>query len=126
MKTYHGSCHCGVVRFEAELDLTAVGQCNCSICTKKGQLSIRVADEGFRLISGKDDLRLYQFNTEEAEHYFCKHCGIHAFNRPRADPSLYNVNVRCLDDFDLAAGKPKIRKFDGKNWEEAIKKAKFA
>lgn len=126
MKTYHGSCHCGAVRFEAELDLSAVGNCNRSICTKKGRVSIRTPEERFRLLAGEDALQLYQFNTKAAHHYFCRNRGIHAFNRPRADPSLYNVNVRCLDDYDLEAGQPEVRKFDGRNWEEAIKQAKFA
>ena len=125
MKTYHGSCHCGAVRFEARIDLTAVTECNCSICSKKGVLLHRVPAENFRLIAGGDYLQLYQFNTERALHYFCSTCGIHPYHRPRASPSVYNINVRCLDDFDLETAQFEVHKFDGKHWEEAMESAEI-
>jgi hypothetical protein len=43
LETYHGGCHCGRVRFRIRADLGTIGECNCSICTKKGILHLPVA-----------------------------------------------------------------------------------
>ena len=40
LETYHGGCHCGRVRFRIRADLRTIGECNCSICTKKGILHL--------------------------------------------------------------------------------------
>lgn len=118
MKTLQGGCHCGRVRFKVTADLDRVTSCNCSICSKKGFLHLIVPPEQFELLSGKDDLTTYTFNTGVAQHTFCKHCGIHAFYVPRSDPDKIDVNVRCIDDVDLSA--LTIKTFDGRNWEEAM------
>lgn len=120
MKRYHGSCHCGKVRFTVETRLDKVVSCNCSICTKKGVLHHRVAPTQFKLLAGYDSLSLYQFDTKEASHYFCAECGIHPFSNPRAAPEMVSINVRCLDDFDLAQESYEVIEFDGRNWEEAV------
>jgi hypothetical protein len=124
MKTYKGSCHCGRVQFEVVTDLDQAVECNCSICTKKGVLHHRVAPEQFTLLSGSDALTLYQFDSKIAKHWFCKYCGIHPFSNPRAAPAMYSINVRCLDDVDLEKMNLEIKRFDGRNWEEAIKSFK--
>ena len=118
MKTMQGGCHCGRGRFRVTADLDCVTVCNCSICTKKGFLHLIVPPEQFELVSGKDDLATYTFNTGAAKHTFCKHCGIHAFYVPRSDPDKIDVNARCIDDIDLAA--LSLKYFDGKNWEQAM------
>ena len=120
MKTYHGSCHCGLVKFSVNTILDKVVSCNCSICSKKGVLHHRVSPEQFTLIEGAEHLALYQFDTKEAKHYFCSVCGIHPFSNPRAAPDMYSINVRCLDDYDLAAGSHEVVEFDGRNWEQAV------
>jgi hypothetical protein len=113
-----GGCHCGRVRFRVAASLDRITECNCSICGKKGFLHLIVPPEQFELLSGKDELATYEFNTGTAKHIFCKHCGIHPFYVPRSDPDKIDVNVRCLDDVDLATIVPKL--FDGKHWEAAI------
>jgi hypothetical protein len=120
MPRYTGSCHCGRVRFEIDAVVDRITECNCSICSKKGILHLRVAPENFRLLSGHDHIGTYQFGTKVAKHHFCPVCGIHTFTRPRAAPDLYTVNVRCLDGFDLASVSDRIVGFDGQNWEAAV------
>lgn len=121
MKTYYGSCHCRRIKFTANTTIGKVVSCNCSICTKKGVLHHRVMPKQFSIIEGKEFLYLYKFDTKEANHYFCKTCGIQPFSNPRAAPNMYSIKVRCLDDFDLETEPYEIVKFDGRNWEEAVK-----
>jgi len=118
MKTMQGGCHCGRVRFRVTADLDKVTVCNCSICTKKGFLHLIVPPEQFELLSGKNNLATYQFNTGVAKHTFCKTCGIHPFYVPRSDPDKIDVNARCIDDVDLDG--LTVNFFDGKNWEQAM------
>ena len=120
MTFYHGSCHCGRVKFSVTTTLDKVVVCNCSICTKKGVLYHRVAPENFKLLAGEEFLTLYQFDTKEARHYFCKECGIHPFSNPRAAPDHYSINVRCLDDVDLSSVTYEVVQFDGRHWEDAV------
>jgi hypothetical protein len=58
MKTYSGSCHCGAVRFQAELDLAeGTFKCNCTSCTKARSRLIPTPATRFRLIEGEDTPR---------------------------------------------------------------------
>ncbi|HYM04209.1 MAG TPA: GFA family protein [Stellaceae bacterium] len=120
LETFEGGCHCGRVRFRVTGDLAEILDCNCSICTKKGFLHLIVPPDRFEVLSGANELATYQFNTNTAKHWFCRHCGIHAFYVPRSDPDKIDVNARCLDGVDLS--KLRAVPFDGKNWEAAAER----
>jgi hypothetical protein len=101
LKTYHGSCHCGAVKFEADLDLTqSTYRCNCSICRRTRFWPAVARESGFRLLSGTDDLTQYLFNTRKNQHYFCRHCGVRAFGIGTETPigKMYGINLGCLTD----------------------------
>ena len=100
-QTYQGSCHCGAVRFEVDLELDHVRICDCSICRKRGALNYRVEDDDMRILTPLEKMTLYQWHTKTAKDYFCPECGILPFRRPRTAPDLWTVNVRCLDGVDL-------------------------
>jgi hypothetical protein len=113
---YEGSCHCGAVRFEVEAPATIVcKECNCSICTKSGNLHLIVPKTRFELVAGEDQLRVYSFNTGVAKHYFCRTCGVKPFYIPRSNPDGVDVNARCLD---TKPEKMVVEPFDGQNWED--------
>lgn len=99
LKTYQGSCHCGVVRFEADLDLTQSSyRCNCSICRRTRFWPAVAREGGFRLVSGESDLVEYLFNTRKNQHFFCRHCGVRAFGvgNDSSVGKMYGVNLGCL------------------------------
>lgn len=121
LETREGGCHCGRVRFRAQVDLDLLSQCSCTICTKKGILHLPVQPDDFQLISGKDALTVYTFGTGVAQHAFCTHCGMHGFYIPRSQPDRISVNARCLDGIDGPSLKP-TRFFDGRHWEDAQRK----
>lgn len=102
-QTYRGSCHCGRVKFEVDADLDHVRVCDCSICRRRGALNHRVQPDCFRPLTPLEDLALYTFHTHTARDYFCPTCGIQPFRRPRTDPGVWTINVRCLEDVDLDA-----------------------
>ena len=118
---HKGGCHCGQVKYEVEApESLEVTECNCSICSKSGYLHLIVEKSQFKLLSGGESLSTYTFDTHEAKHLFCKHCGIKSFYIPRSHPDGVSVNVRCLDDSTIQS--MNIRQFDGKNWEDNIDK----
>lgn len=118
LEVREGGCHCGRVRFRAEVDLGKLSSCSCSICTKKGILHLASDAATFQLVRGKTALTSYTFGTGVAQHTFCAHCGMHAFYIPRAAPHRLSVNARCLDDIDPSLLTPRSV-FDGRHWEDA-------
>ncbi len=118
MVTHAGGCHCGRVRFEvlapAKLE---VADCNCSICRKSGYLHLIVPADRFTLISGREALTTYTFNTRVAKHHFCTHCGIKSFYVPRSHPDGISVNARCIDSDTIV--ELSVIPFDGRVWEQA-------
>ena len=131
-KTYHGSCHCGAVRFECELDLTeCTSKCNCSICTKTRFWKALVKAGAFRLLQGEDVLVNYQFGARAILHLFCSRCGVKAFGSRGIEQlggKFYAINVACLDDaMDEERAQAPVTHEDGRNnrWDQAPNETRY-
>lgn len=112
---HQARCHCGAVVLELHLPQGLVDprRCDCSMCRRRGAIVASVPLAGLRVIQGQDSLRLYQFNTMVAEHWFCAICGIYTHHRRRSNPQQYGYNVGCLDGVNPYALEGHIPVADG-------------
>lgn len=106
-KTFHGSCYCKKVRFEADIDLSqGTGKCNCTSCWKRRWWSAKVKPEDFRSLAGPEELSGYKPGKERGHSGFCKHCGVRPYGWVEAaewnDGESVSINVAALDDLPPA------------------------
>ena len=101
------TCRCGGVEAEVSLPngLKNFVRCNCSICKKKGITMVnKIGLNDLKITKGEKLLKLYQYHSKTAKHYFCTVCGIYTHHKPRSNPNSYCVNAGCLEGvnpFDL-------------------------
>jgi hypothetical protein len=123
MKTFLGSCHCGAVRYEADIDFSeGTSKCNCTFCTKSRMWGIIVKPAAFRLICGRPELSDYYKAGGAVHHLFCKHCGIRAFEEGYLEVlggDFIKINVSCLDTIEARElAQVRVTYMDGRdnNW----------
>lgn len=124
MKSYSGSCHCGAVRYQAEIDLSkGTTRCNCSICSKARAWFLFAKADQVRLLSGADVLADYQWTPPSRpgphlHYHFCKTCGIRLFARGNMEAlggPFYAIAVASLDDAEPDALASGIKYVDGRH-----------
>jgi len=126
-KSVSGSCHCGFIKYQAELPATdppVATRCNCSICLKQGFTGIRLTPADFTLLSPDrpDQTKEYQLTSKRIHKYFCDTCGVHVWAEGRYEwegqqVEFFSLNALTLDQPQegLNLNDFKIQYWDGKN-----------
>tara|TARA_B100000029_G_C17136494_1_gene800749 strand:- start:174 stop:539 length:366 start_codon:yes stop_codon:yes gene_type:complete len=93
------TCHCGAVEAEVKVPekFEKVMRCNCSICKRKGFVMSFVGLDDLKIVKGENLLKLYQFHSNAAKHFFCSNCGVHTHANPRSNPKIYMINIACIE-----------------------------
>jgi hypothetical protein len=75
-----GSCHCGAIRYEAEIDPAKVSLCHCTDCQKLSgsafRMTVQAAEADFRILAGEP--KAYVKTAESGAkriQAFCPDCG---------------------------------------------------
>ena len=114
---YKGSCQCGNVAYEVEIEggLQGVMECNCSMCSRKAAKMVFVPRDKLMLTTPESASRAYLFNKHAIQHRFCTVCGIHAYGEGPGPGGgrMAMVNVRCLEGVDYDA--LPVQHFDGRS-----------
>lgn len=123
LKTYSGSCHCGAVRYETELDLAeGSNRCNCSNCAKvRAWFAFAKGGQRFRITAGTPTE--YRWTPPGRPHPFlafgfCGHCGVRIFGRGELESlggTFHAVSVPTLEVSDEERAAIPVRYIDGRN-----------
>jgi hypothetical protein len=107
-----GGCHCGAVRYEAEVFLQSAYYCHCTTCQNlSGQpfeIGVPVKVGSMRFTKGEP---LYYTSSEWGQRGFCRTCGSRIIFMPlnAEDEWLINLDICSLDNPDQA--KPNMHIF---------------
>lgn len=125
LKTYSGSCHCGAIHFQVDIDFDqGTNRCNCSLCGKSRAWFTFVPGVRLRLLDGAEAQAEYRWTPPSKpgpflRFRFCSTCGVRVYasgDHPSFGGLFYAISVPALDDVDadtLAAAP--LRYIDGRH-----------
>lgn len=97
-----GGCHCGALRYEAEIDPDGVTVCHCTDCQSMSGTAfrtvVRVAEEDFTMLGGEP--KTYVKTAESGakrEMAFCENCGAQIYGTNAGDgPKIFGLRVGTI------------------------------
>ena len=117
-----GSCHCGFIKYEAEVDPDKVLICHCTDCQKLSASAFRtvasVDDTSFKLISGEPKVYIKIGDSgNKREQTFCPECGSGLYATSVGDgPKVYNIRLGTATQRDQLVPKRQIWSSSAMSW----------
>ena len=96
-----GSCHCGFITYEAEIDPQKVGVCHCTDCQSLTgsafTTSVAADNDAFRLLSGQPKIyvKTAESGAKRAQ-AFCPQCGSRIYAAAEIAPQTFNLRVGTI------------------------------
>lgn len=93
-----GTCHCGAIAYEAEVDPAKASICHCGDCqTLSGapfRASVPAKAEDFRILKGQPRtyVKVAESGNRRAQG-FCGDCGSPVYATSADDPKVYNLRL---------------------------------
>jgi hypothetical protein len=93
-----GGCHCGYIRYEAEINPDAVSICHCTDCQTLSGTAFRTVvqapRDGFRMLGGEP--KIYVKTAESGNkraQAFCPECGTPIYATSASDPQVFGIRL---------------------------------
>lgn len=93
-----GGCHCGYIKYEAEIDPETVSICHCTDCQTLSGSAYRTvvpaAKGTFKILTGQP--KIYVKTAESGNQRaqaFCPECGTPLYATSATDPQIYGIRV---------------------------------
>lgn len=121
-----GGCHCGQIKFRAEVDTDHILICHCTDCqTLSGSAyrTVAPAKEGtLEIISGK--LKMYEKTAEDDSiriQTFCPDCGTPIYSSPpQGTPGFFWIRVGAINQRDQLVPKNQIWARSSQTWTQDL------
>jgi hypothetical protein len=96
-----GRCHCGQIRYEAEIDENKVSICHCTDCQALTgtayRVSVPASAADFVLLSGTPKIYVKTADSgNKRAQAFCAECGTPIYASDAHNPQIYGVRVGTL------------------------------
>jgi hypothetical protein len=124
MMKIQGSCHCGGITYEADVDPATVSICHCTDCQTLSGTAFRTVvvatKANFRL---KGEPTIYIKTAESGNkrvQAFCPRCGSPIYSADPVDPQAYSIRLGTAKQRDELVPKRQIWTRSACNWLERI------